>query len=176
MSLSESRRKRYAEDPQFRAKVRASRQAYRERHREQIRARAREKLSSDPEFRERERARRIVAWRRSAYGLSLEDYERMVTEQNGLCLICRRKARRGLCVDHCHATRKVRGLLCDKCNTALGLLDDDADRLRKAGAYVDRGGRRPDIVIRGARSERRHGPRIRATLYLRAEVGLFQLG
>jgi hypothetical protein len=62
----------------------------------------------------------------------------MASEQNGVCAICKRKAKRWLFVDHCHATQKVRGLLCHKCNSALGFFDDDSDRMRAAGAYVDR--------------------------------------
>jgi Recombination endonuclease VII len=61
-----------------------------------------------------------------------------VEQQNGVCAICKRPSRRALCVDHCHATRVVRGLLCDKCNTALGLFGDDAGRVLAAVAYLDR--------------------------------------
>jgi Recombination endonuclease VII len=67
-----------------------------------------------------------------------EEHRRLLDAQNGVCAVCKLPSRRTLCVDHCHATRQVRGLLCDKCNTALGLLGDDSDRMRAAGAYVDR--------------------------------------
>ena len=69
------------------------------------------------------------------------------TEQNGVCAVCKLPSRRALCVDHCHATRQVRGLLCDKCNTALGLFGDDSKRMRAAAAYVDR--------ARGAQRQRK---------------------
>jgi hypothetical protein len=85
------------------------------------------------------------AWRLAAkYGLSMKDYEALVIKQNGLCAICQKPqsaaARNGaklLHVDHCHATNKVRGLLCMPCNTALGHLDD-AEWVRKATAYLAR--------------------------------------
>jgi Recombination endonuclease VII len=60
------------------------------------------------------------------YGIGIEDYDRMLVEQGGVCKICKR-ARASLntkfrffCVDHCHETGRVRGLLCVKCNGALG--------------------------------------------------------
>ncbi len=106
-------------------------------------------------------------------------------EQGGACAICRRRPARRLCIDHCHATRKVRGLLCDNCNIALGLLDDDPDRLRAALAYVlrargvveARGGCRADIfvVTAGAAFEGRFAAAGHA-LRLQAEVGRFGLG
>lgn len=52
------------------------------------------------------------------YGLSLEEFNAMSLAQGGLCLICGRPDR--LCVDHCHTSGKVRGLLCSGCNGALG--------------------------------------------------------
>ena len=43
-----------------------------------------------------------------------------------------------LCIDHCHETEKPRGLLCHKCNTALGLLDDDQQRIINLSRYLGR--------------------------------------
>lgn len=60
------------------------------------------------------------------YGLTLADYDRLVSEQRGLCAICARPPSGGkgnrLYVDHCHAEGRVRGLLCSRCNVALGYL------------------------------------------------------
>ena len=50
---------------------------------------------------------------------------------------CRSKDRR-LCIDHCHDTKKPRGLLCHKCNTALGLLDDDSQKILNLNRYLAR--------------------------------------
>jgi len=155
---NEQHRKRYAADPEYRERKLAAGRIYRAERREQLNAQWREKWWTNAEFREGRRARRWLK-----YGLAAQDYERILIEQNGVCAICKQKAQRWLCVDHCHATQKVRGLLCDKCNTALGLLDDDSDRMRDAGAYVDRArgvgeprsGRRPVIVIPSAGSEER---------------------
>ena len=52
------------------------------------------------------------------------------------CQICGQKDRRELCVDHCHTTGAVRGLLCDNCNKALGLFKDNVDVLNKAIDYL----------------------------------------
>lgn len=57
------------------------------------------------------------------FGITLEQYERMVKQQKGRCKICRKKTKRTLAVDHCHKTKKVRGLLCDFCNRSLGFVD-----------------------------------------------------
>lgn len=61
------------------------------------------------------------------FGLSLEDYDRMLEEQSGVCKICKkpetsvyRDRVRQLAVDHDHATGEIRGLLCMMCNTRLG--------------------------------------------------------
>jgi len=137
-------RKRYAENPNHRARKLAAGRAYRAERRDKLNARRREKWHTDIEFREGRRARRWLK-----YGLGAADYARLLVEQNGVCAICRRKARRWLCVDHCHGTQQVRGLLCDKCNTALGLLEDDPDRMRAAGAYVDRARRGAETRGRG---------------------------
>jgi len=52
----------------------------------------------------------------------------------GVCAVCGSNKR--LCIDHCHCTEKPRGLLCHKCNTALGLLDDNIQRILKLSQYL----------------------------------------
>ena len=61
-----------------------------------------------------------------SYGLTLEQYDQMFEEQNGVCAICELpEIRRRLSVDHNHETGKVRGLLCFICNTRLGIIEND---------------------------------------------------
>lgn len=63
---------------------------------------------------------------RKAYGITLEEYNRMLESQGGGCDICGKKPKptRDLPVDHCHTTGEVRGILCDSCNMVLGRLGD----------------------------------------------------
>ena len=66
-----------------------------------------------------------------AHGLTLEEYNTKLTEQNGVCASCHKKevgknqfGLLPLAVDHDHSTGKIRGLLCMRCNRALGMLGD----------------------------------------------------
>lgn len=72
------------------------------------------------------------------YGLTLQQYAAMLSQQNGVCAICRKPPPpdKNLAVDHCHAGGHVRGLLCTNCNTALGLLGDDATVIARALDYA----------------------------------------
>ena len=79
------------------------------------------------------------------YGITPDDYYRMWSEQDGCCKICkgwfRGKTNGGsecvtFCVDHCHNTGKVRGLLCRDCNTGLGHFKDNTKRLEDAIDYL----------------------------------------
>ncbi len=73
------------------------------------------------------------------YGITIEEHKKMFQEQNGECAICGCKGDgrwKTLCVDHCHKTGKVRGLLCRSCNTALGQMNDDTSLLEKAVLYL----------------------------------------
>lgn len=71
------------------------------------------------------------------YGLTLEEFDEMVRVRGGKCDICPRRPK-SLCVDHCHETGIVRGLLCSPCNRAIGQLGDTAEHLRRALAYLQR--------------------------------------
>lgn len=74
------------------------------------------------------------------YGITRADYDRMAKAQNGRCAICGDKEPGGKftlwLVDHCHTTKRVRGLLCHRCNMGLGYFKDDPERLRAALAYL----------------------------------------
>lgn len=72
---------------------------------------------------------------KTTYGLTLLDYEGLVSSQKGRCAICRRP-NNALRVDHDHKTGQVRGLLCGKCNTALGGFNDSVVLLEHALSYL----------------------------------------
>jgi len=69
------------------------------------------------------------------YGISSLRLEEMKEEQDHCCLICRKKKR--LVIDHDHKTGKIRGLLCIRCNQALGLFGDDMDGVKRAYRYLE---------------------------------------
>lgn len=72
------------------------------------------------------------------YGLTLASFAAMVEAQNGGCKVCRTPLLGGqqTHVDHCHATGVVRGILCSRCNTAIGLLDDSPERAVALAEYL----------------------------------------
>ena len=91
---------------------------------------------------EEERKRRANAnvrrWiLRSRYGLSVADYDALLSRQGGVCRICRQTCSTGkrLAVDHDHVTGEVRGLLCTRCNRGLGYFT--LETLRRAVAYLE---------------------------------------
>ena len=57
-------------------------------------------------------------------------------DQQCKCKICGNKPQKPLYVDHCHETKRIRGLLCHQCNVALGHMNDDPQRLEKAISYL----------------------------------------
>lgn len=81
---------------------------------------------------------------KTLFGITLEEYKQLYEAQKGRCAICDQpeitKHQNGkvkaLAVDHCHSSQKVRGLLCSKCNIALGLLEDDITRAEKLLQYL----------------------------------------
>lgn len=73
------------------------------------------------------------------YGISVEQYDQMIADQGGVCAICKKpptEYKYRLCVDHCHVTGRVRGVLCVACNTAIGLLGDNIGGVLSALQYL----------------------------------------
>lgn len=92
--------------------------------------------------------RRRNATLKSQFGITLDDYNIMLKTQNDVCAICfnsetdadKKSGKiRSLAVDHCHKTNKIRGLLCRKCNTAIGLLKDDINIINNCVNYLTKG-------------------------------------
>lgn len=81
-------------------------------------------------------------WKVWAYGVDEAAYQQMLAEQGGCCAICgsaepSRKRDTKFCIDHCHTSGKVRGLLCVGCNADLGQFKDNPQRLRSAAVYLE---------------------------------------
>ena len=70
------------------------------------------------------------------YGITLEQKNKMIEDQHGRCAICKTEFDRTAYVDHCHKTDKIRGILCNKCNSGLGMFDDNAEILARAIDYL----------------------------------------
>lgn len=111
----------------------------------------REKLKADPkrwaketEYAKVRRAKnpeqiRYNVWKSKLkinYGLTPENYETMLKEQNNRCKICSETFTSTAHVDHCHTTGKVRGLLCGNCNHGLGKFKDNTKLLQNAITYL----------------------------------------
>jgi hypothetical protein len=81
---------------------------------------------------------------RREYGISEDEYNRLLAKQQGVCAICRQPERKcgkhgkvlKLCVDHSHTSGRLRGLLCSACNVGLGSFKDDSDLLVMAANYL----------------------------------------
>lgn len=89
-----------------------------------------------------ERQKYDASYRLRKYGLTQEAFDALLLEQAGVCRICHADspgAKRGWNVDHDHVTGGVRGILCHRCNAALGLLDDNPERADECAAYLRRG-------------------------------------
>lgn len=126
---------------------------YREKTKDKRNARRRELYANEPERREKAkqntkgyREKNPNARRNNdlvtKFGITLDDYNKMLEEQNGGCAICGAKenidSKFSLHVDHSHKTGVVRGILCSSCNLGLGKFKDDPDLLIKASEYLRR--------------------------------------
>ena len=174
--IGERRRYRRRTDPAFRQRLLASAHAYWESHKEEIRERRRRKRLADPAPRKKrappdpadQRRRRL----KLLYGISPEEYDAMLAHQGGVCAICKRAPQDGkmLCVDHCHLTGVVRGLLCSNCNSALAFFREEPDALRAAIAYLRR------AAPRGAANRRASGRAMRPPDIIAADAKPYHSG
>lgn len=105
-------------------------------------SRRKQRWSNDQEYRRRVLDQTL----RKNYGISAAEYDAMYAAQDGRCAICneeetahvgRGRPTNRLAVDHCHKTGKVRGLLCRSCNTGIGHLGDNVERLFAAVVYLE---------------------------------------
>lgn len=86
------------------------------------------------EFKKRTGYRVDASWR---YGITVEEVDELRSRDCAVCGATRSSDGRKLHIDHCHRTGKVRGVLCNKCNVALGLLDDSPERIAALGRYLE---------------------------------------
>jgi hypothetical protein len=133
-------KERYANDAEYREGILARQRAWCVANRDKLRARAKDN-----------HIKRL-------YGISRADYDALFARQGGLCAICRKPSKHKLCVDHCHVTGMIRGLLCRKCNSGLGCLGEDQRALVAALAYL------------GARSDDSAGSAAQRALLVRAAL------
>ncbi len=110
---------------------------------------------------------------RREYGITLEEYNKILSVQEHRCGICKVLASRfktNLAVDHCHKTGLVRGLLCMTCNRALARFKDNAVLLANASDYITNP---PAVDMIGTRlsAPGRVGTKKRAKLLLKLKGG-----
>lgn len=117
----------------------ANAKAYRKAHPETVRA---SNVAATQRWREKKGKEFLkLDAIKQRYGVTPEQYRQMEREQDGCCAICHR--RRKLHLDHDHETNEARGLTCGQCNRALGLMQDDPERLEAAARYL----RRPKLKL-----------------------------
>lgn len=97
------------------------------------------------EYRQKNPDKARQYWIKGNYNLSWNEYTTLLKNQENACAICYKplKLHKGIdlpidvaCVDHCHTTGRIRGLLCSHCNSAIGLLKEDKRVLKRIVKYL----------------------------------------
>jgi hypothetical protein len=128
-----------AENPE---KERARGKAWRDKNRERLNAQGLKWIRANP-------LKRLDHQLKSIHGITLDEYNKKKEEQKDLCASCgkpevakiwknQKLGIKRLSVDHCHTTGKIRDLLCQQCNMALGALREDPIIIRKLADYIER--------------------------------------
>lgn len=146
---AEYKKKKQEYDVQYNIRTKETRRlrgiAYREKNKERL------KIEKAAYF-QKNKKRINAAWNKQVlryrYGLTPEQYDKILSIQNGVCAICGKlrlaSNQKRMGVDHCHETEKVRGILCNWCNYAIGQLDN-IETLKKAIEYLQTNGDNLDI-------------------------------
>lgn len=93
-------------------------------------------LAAEAKTRERRRTRTKELRFIRLYGIDLEIYNELFSSQGNKCAICEQVDGKRLHVDHCHATGRVRGILCSTCNHMIGMAYDDPSILTRGAEYL----------------------------------------
>jgi hypothetical protein len=102
-------------------------------HKNRVNLKRKEKYNTNIEY--RNQIKKISL--KNNYNITLEEYNQLFESQNGKCAICNKEQQNKLlAVDHNHNTNQIRGLLCSKCNLALGLFYDNINNLKAAILYL----------------------------------------
>lgn len=148
-NIGEAIRARYANDLEYRERVKA--RARKDWQENSDRIRQRRKNNPNTQANERlyrsrpETKAKLRAILLKKYGLTVDQYNKMLADQNEVCAICKNPETyrdkwdsgiKNLRVDHDHQTGKVRGLLCSNCNTGIGKFREDIAMLRRAVEYL----------------------------------------
>lgn len=130
-----------AKKPSRTEKKAALNKAHYQKNAEKLKSRRRERWNQRSEEQiARDKMYKLQSHLRRTYNIDLCDYEQLLQQQGGKCALCfipAEQARFGrLDVDHDHETGKIRGLLCNKCNRALGMLGDSKSAIVAAAKYI----------------------------------------
>lgn len=128
--IREKSRKWYIANKEHVAELRKIRyQANKEKHN----AQSKQWAKNNPERSKFLRKRKMLL---RNYNMTIEQFNKMVEIQESKCAICKKPA--SLHVDHCHATNKIRALLCGPCNRGIGMFKENIDVLLEAINYINR--------------------------------------
>ena len=111
---------------------RESKRATYEKHKERRKAESRARYVNNKEAFNNSR------WK-SLYGISRDEAKALLVQQGGVCKLCGEIPKKP-CVDHCHNTKKVRGVLCNHCNLAIGHARENIELLNRMITYIQNNG------------------------------------
>lgn len=143
--MREAAKRRYQDDPEWRARKRAIVKAWNARnpdymteyHKTYFEKNRAAIIAKGVAWNWANRDKRVAYRRKAEYGMTQGEFDALLASQDGRCAICSVElTAKNWAIDHDHDTRAVRGLLCRGCNVMLGLAGDDHRILTKAIAYL----------------------------------------